>query len=138
MKIELHRIDDAFRMQAVNESGETLEMDGTRDIGGSEKAMRPMQLVLAALGGCSSIDVIHLLRKMRQNLQDIRLTIQAERFEDQVPSLFKTIHVHYRLQGELDEAKVERAIRLSMEKYCSVAKILEKTATLSWSYEIEP
>lgn len=138
MKIELHRLDDAFRMQAVNESGETVEMDGTRDIGGAEKAMRPMQLVLAALGGCSTIDVIHLLRKMRQDLQDIRLTLEAERFEDQVPSLFKAIHVHYRLRGELDEAKVERAIRLSMEKYCSVAKILEKTATLSWSYDISP
>lgn len=136
MKIELKRIDDAFHLEATNEAGNTLQTDGSPDIGGSNKAFRPMQLLLAGIGSCSAIDVIHFLRKQRQELEDIQITVTATRHEDQVPSLFKTIHVQFRLFGDLDEKRVERSVNMSMEKYCSVAKILEKSATISWEYSI--
>lgn len=136
MKITLKRIDDAYLMEAKNETGNTFQMDGSLNIGGKEQAMRPMQTVLSALGGCSSIDVINFLQKQRQSLEDLEIDITAERAEGEVPSLFTKIHVHYRLFGNLDKKKVEKAVSLSMEKYCSVVKILEKTASVSWDYEI--
>jgi putative redox protein len=136
MKITLKRIDDAFLMEATNEDGNTIKMDGSPAIGGGNQAMRPMQTVLSALGGCSAIDVISFLQKQRQSLEHIEIDVSADRFEGEVPSLFKTIYVHYRVYGDLEASKVEKAVKLSMEKYCSVVKILEQTATVEWSYEI--
>lgn len=138
MKIQLKRIDDAFHMEAMNESGNTVHTDGSPEIGGSNKSMRPMQLMLVGIGSCSSIDIIHLLKKQRQQLDDIKIDVTSEREKDKVPSLFTKIHLHYDLFGPLDEKKVERACSLSMEKYCSVAKLLEKTAEITWSYKIHP
>ena len=136
MKMTLKRIDDALHMEATNENGNITYTDGSPEIGGSNKAMRPMQLMLVGLGSCSSIDIIHFLKKQRQSLDDIQVEIIAEREQDKVPSLFTKIHIHYKLFGNLDEKKVERAVRLSMEKYCSVAKILEKGAEILWRFEI--
>lgn len=137
MEIRLKRVDDAFRMEASNEDGHTIVMDGAEGIGGSRSAMRPMQALLASLAGCSTIDVVHILRRQRQPLEGIEVKVEAEREKDKVPALFTRIHLHYRLTGDLKPEKVEQAIRLSMEKYCSVAKILEKTAPITWSYEID-
>ena len=137
MKMTLHRLDDGFHMQSTNEDGLTVESDASPAIGGQNKAMRPMQMVLAALGSCSSIDVIHLLNKQRQILRDIKIEITAQR-ADAVPAVFTAIQVHYKLYGELNEKKVERACRLSMEKLCSVSKMLEKSVDISWSYEVLP
>lgn len=136
MKIELQRINDAFHMEAKNEQGNTVHIDGSPEIGGGNLAMRPMQMVLSALGGCSAIDIINILRKQRQPLEDFKVTIEAEREKDKVPALFTTIHVHYVLKGDLKPAKVEKAVNMSMEKLCSVKMILDKTAQISWSYEI--
>lgn len=136
MKIKLERIDDAYHMLATNESGNTVETDGSPAIGGSNKAMRPMQMLVAALGGCSSIDVINLLEKMRQPLKDIKMEVNGERVEGEVPSLFTKINIHYQLFGDIDEQKAEKAIRLSVEKYCSVGLIIGKSADITWSYEI--
>ncbi len=137
MKIQLKRIDNAYKMTATNEMGHTVETDGSAAIGGANSAMRPMQLMLVGIGSCSAIDVIQFLNKQRQPLDDIQITVTAERQPDVVPSLFTEIHVHYDLFGKLDEKKVERAVTLSMEKYCSVAKILEKTAKISWDYTLK-
>ena len=137
MKITLKRLDQAYHLQAVNENGNTVETDGSPDIGGSHKGMRPMQTVLVALGSCSAIDVIQFLKKMRQPLEDIQMEVTAQRQEDAVPSLFTDIHLHYILHGPLDIRKVERAISLSVDKYCSVARLLEKTAAITWDYEIK-
>lgn len=136
MKIELQRINDAFHLEAKNEDGKTVYIDGSPAIGGSNLAMRPMQMVLAALGGCSAIDIINILRKQRQPLEDFRVNIEAEREEGKTPSLFTKIHVHYILQGDLKPNKVEKAVNMSMEKLCSVKMILDKTAAISWSFEI--
>ncbi len=136
MEINLRRLDDAYHMEASNETGETVLTDGSPAIGGKNQAMRPMQMLLAALGGCSSIDVVYILGKQRQPLDDIKINIKAERAENETPALFTKIHVHYDLYGKLKQEKAEQAVRLSMEKYCSVSKIVEKTAEITWSYEV--
>ena len=136
MKITLNRVDDDFHMEAVNEDGNKLETDGAPKIGGHNKGMRPMQLLLVAAGSCSSIDVISILKKMKQDLKDLQVDVTGEREADVVPSLFTDIHIHFKLSGDLDEEKVKRAIELSMTKYCSVVMTLEKTANVTSSYEV--
>lgn len=138
MKVTLSRLDDAFQMEAVSEEGMTVQSDGSVGIGARGVAMRPMQLLLSALGSCSSIDVIQLLKKQRQPLQHIEVEVTGQRREGEVPAVFTAIQVHYRLYGELDDTKAERACRLSMEKLCSVSKMLEKSVAISWTYEILP
>lgn len=136
MKITLRRLDDAYHLEAMNEEGRTIETDGSPAIGGSNKGMRPMQLLMAAAGSCSSIDIISILKKQKQELTDFNVEITAEREKDKIPSLFTEIHLHFKLSGELDENKVKRAVDLSVDKYCSVVKTLEKTAKVTWSFEI--
>lgn len=136
MKIEIKRLNDGFQLEAENEVGNTIRMDASPDIGGTNTGMRPMQLLLTALGGCSTIDIISILKKQKQPITDIKITVTGEREKDVVPALFTSAHVHFRLFGNLDAAKVEKAVSLSMEKYCSVAKTLEKTATITYSFEI--
>ncbi|WP_353482706.1 OsmC family protein [Haliscomenobacter sp.] len=136
MEIQIERLDNAFHLRATNESGNTVETDGSPDIGGSNKGMRPMEMLLSSLGACSSIDVINILNKMHQPLQDIKITLQGEREKDAIPSLFTDIHVKFDLYGDLDVDKAKRAVDMSMEKYCSVTKILEKTAKVTWEANV--
>lgn len=136
MRIELHRLDQDFHLQAVNEDGLTAETDGSPAIGGHNLALRPMQMLLAALGSCSAIDVIHLLRKQRQELQDLRVIVTGERDANVTPAPFTAIHVHYILYGEVAQHKAERAVNLSMEKLCSVKLMLDKAAAITWSWEV--
>jgi putative redox protein len=133
MKITLKRLNDNYHMQATNESGNTIEMDGSPKIGGANLGARPMEVVLMSLAGCSSIDVISILKKMKQDVTDYNVEVEAEREADAVPSLFTKIHMKFLVKGnDLDDDKVKRAIQLSAEKYCSVSKILEPTAEISW------
>lgn len=136
MKITLKRLDDAYHMKASNEDGCTIETDGSPKIGGGNKGMRPMQLLLAAAGSCSSVDIISILKKMKQELKDFQVEVNGEREPDVVPSLFTDIHLHFKLSGNLEKDKVKRAVDLSMTKYCSVTKTLEKTAKITYSFEI--
>ena len=136
MEINLARIDDNYLMEAVNENGNTLRTDGSPAIGGSNQAMRPMQLLLAAVGSCSSIDIISLLKKQRQELRDIKIKVTGEREEGKVPSLFTKIKIHFDLYGEVNEKKAQRAVELSMEKYCSVGLILKKSTEIEWSFAV--
>ncbi len=124
-------------MQASNDTGNTIEMDGSPAIGGSNQGFRPMQLLLAALGGCSTIDIVNILRKQKQPLEDIQVSIDGEREPNVEPSLFQDIHVHYSFKGDLSEDKVRKAIDLSLDKYCSVAKTLEKSAKITYSFTID-
>ena len=137
MKIKVNRLDNAFHLKASNELGRAIEMDGAPKIGGSDKAARPMEVLLMSLAGCSSMDVLDILSKQRQHVEDYRIEIDAEREKEKTPALFTDVHVHFILKGDLNEKKVERAIRMSMETYCSVTKILEKTAHITWEYTIE-
>jgi putative redox protein len=136
-RIELNRLNDAFHFSAQNEDGVTIHLDSSADDGGSNLGMRPMQTLLAAMGECSAIDIIKILTKQRQEVKDLKITVTGEREKNAIPSLYQTVHAHYSFYGELDKAKVERAISLSIEKYCSVSKTLEKAgAVVSYSFEI--
>lgn len=138
MKITINRLNDAVQMEAKNEDEVTLRMDGTEEIGGINGGFRPMQMLLAAAGGCSAIDVIGILKKQRQNPDDLQIEVTGERVNVDTYSEFKSIHIHFILKGShLDESKVSRAIDLSLTKYCSVSKTLEKTAKITSSYKIE-
>jgi putative redox protein len=136
IKIEVNRLNDAFHMEAVNEQGSSVQMDGSPEIGGGNLAMRPMQMLLAAMGGCSGIDVISMLKKQRQELRDIKITITGEREKDAVPALYTEVHAHFRLYGNVDPQKAEKAVSMSVEKYCSVARTLAKTAKITYSFEV--
>lgn len=138
MKIELNRLNDGFHLEAVNEQGNIVHLDASPDIGGTNQGMRPMQMMLSAFGGCATIDVINILKKQKQPLRDIKITVTGEREKDAVPSLFVEAHVHFRLYGNLDADKVERAVSLSVEKYCSVGKTLSYKAKITHSFEILP
>ena len=132
MKINVKRLNDKFHMEASNEDGNTIQMDSAPDIGGEGKGMRPRQLLLAALGGCSAIDVLLILRKQKQDILDFNVEVEghSEKVEDY--SLYRDITLHFKVKGTIDYDKVERAVKLSIEKYCSVSKTLEPTAKINY------
>jgi len=126
-----------YHLQASNEDGRSVDIDAAPSIGGGNKGMRPMQLMLASAGSCSSIDVISILKKQKQNLRDIIVEVNGEREKDKIPSLFTDVNLHFILFGDLDPDKVKRAVDLSVTKYCSALKTIEKTATITYSFEIQ-
>jgi putative redox protein len=132
MKINIKRLNDNFHMEASNEDGNVLHMDGSPDIGGEGKGMRPMQLLLAAVGGCSAIDVILILKKQKQIIDSFEVEVEGEREKIQDYSLFREICLNFKIKGKVDLEKAERAVKLSMEKYCSVSKTLEPTAKITY------
>ncbi|MCU0448570.1 MAG: OsmC family protein [Bernardetiaceae bacterium] len=136
MQIVIDRLDDAYHLEARTETGHAHRFDASADIGGRDLAMRPMQAVLAALGACTEIDVISILQKQRAGLRNLRLTLTGQRAEGQIPAVFTAIHIHYEFWGQLQSEQAERAIRLSLEKYCSVTAMLSKTATITHSYAV--
>ena len=137
MKINLKRLNQAVHFESTNESGNSIHMDGSDSIGGEGKGVRPMELLLMAAAGCSSIDIVSLLKKMRQDLQDLEVDVEGDKQKVGTYSEFKAIHLHFTLTGNLKEDKVKKAIALSIEKYCSVSKTLEKTAEITYSYTIK-
>ena len=121
---------------ASTESGHTVIMDSSPDFGGEDKGPRPMEMLLMGLGGCTSIDVIMILEKARQNVTGCRVEITAERAEE-IPKIFTKIHVHFIIEGtDIDPDRVKRAINLSADKYCSASIMLGQMADISHDYEI--
>jgi len=137
MKIHIKRINEDFQMEAVNEEGNTIMMDGSPSIGGANLGMRPMQLLLAAIGGCSAIDVILILKKQRQDITSFSVEVDgmSEPVEDY--SLYRNITVLFRIKGNVDVKKALKAAQLSFEKYCSVSKTLEHTANIEFKVIVE-
>ena len=112
--------------RATSGSGHSVQMDGPPDHGGKDLGPRPMEMMLMGLGGCSSFDVMSILRKQRLDVTDCVADIDAER-ADAVPAVFTKIHVHFTVTGRsLKESAVERAVKLSAEKYCSASIMLEQ------------
>jgi putative redox protein len=132
MKVYVKRTNDNYRMEAVNESGNQIVMDASKNIGGEESGFRPTQLLLAAVGGCTAIDVIVILKKQRQQIDSFEVEIDGEKEKVEEYSLFRDIVLHYKLKGKIDRDKAERAIQLSLDKYCSVSKTLEPTAKITF------
>jgi len=117
-------------------SGHSVVMDGAPEYGGKNLGIRPMEMLLLGLGGCTSFDVMLILKKFRQNVTDCSATVEAER-ADTEPKIFTKIHVHFKVTGiDLQDKKVERAINLSAEKYCSASIMLGKAAEITHDYEI--
>ena len=121
---------------AQSGSGHSVVLDGPPESGGQNLGVRPMEMVLLGLGGCTAFDVVDILRKKREVISDCVVDITAERAET-VPKIFTKIHLHYIVSGkDVKEESVKRAVELSAEKYCSVSMMLNKTAELTHDYEI--
>ncbi|HET9994128.1 MAG TPA: OsmC family protein [Candidatus Acidoferrum sp.] len=119
---------------ATGPSGHAMTIDSDRT---SNNAPGPMELVLLALGACTATDVVNVLKKKRQKLESLEVICSGERAADP-PTVWTKLEIVYRLRGQLDDRAVKHAIQLSEDKYCSVAAMLKKTATLTWRYEILP
>lgn len=132
MKIEVKRINEKVHYQAKNEQGVLIDMDGLEGIGGEGNGARPMELLLAGLGGCAGIDISLMLDKMRQKADRVEMIINGEREPNVEPSLFQDIQIDFKFWGELNSKHVLRAVELSMTKYCSVAMTLSKTAKITY------
>jgi putative redox protein len=117
-------------------SGHSIVMDGAPDVGGRNMGVRPMEMVLLGLGGCTAFDMVLILQRQRQAIIDCQVEIEAERAET-TPKVFTKIHVHYIVKGSgLDPKKVERAVHMTAEKYCSVSIMLSASVELSHDFEI--
>ncbi len=136
MRIELVRKNDQVHFEARNEEGIVIQIDGSPAIGGQNLGVRPMQMLLMALGGCSGIDTVSILKKQRQEIESFEISIDGEREQGKEPALFETIHVIFKLKGKIDIDKAQKAVSLSMDKYCSVAKTLEKTARITYEVQV--
>ncbi|MGD9835385.1 MAG: OsmC family protein [Piscinibacter sp.] len=130
--------DSGMALLAETGSGHVLTMDGAPDGGGRNLAPRPMETVLAGTGGCTAYDVVLILKRGRHDVRGCQVKLEAQRAETD-PKVFTRIHMHFIVNGrELPEAAVERAIRMSHEKYCSASAMLAKTAEMTTSFEVVP
>lgn len=127
---------DGMMFEASADSGHSIVMDGPPDFGGRNRGSRPMEVVLMGTGACSAADVINILVKARQDVEDCVVELDAER-ADAVPRVFTRIHMHYVVTGRgLKPEAVERAVKLSADKYCSATRMLNHTAAVTHDYEI--
>lgn len=136
MEINLVRKSGKFNFEAENSGGHTVELDAKQEIGGEGKGFRPMEMLLIGLGGCSGIDMVNVLTKQKEPLDDVKISIKATRKDQEMPPIFDVINIHFDLYGALSVPKVERALAMTFEKYCSVSNILERSATINFTYTI--
>ncbi len=136
MKAQIKWVDGAMFL-GESGSGHTLVMDGPPDAGGRNMGVRPMETVLIGLGGCASYDVVSILKKSRQDIRDVQVSLDAER-ADTEPKVFTRIHIQFVVTGkQLKEAQVKRAVELSAEKYCSASIMLGRAGVdITHGYEI--
>ena len=136
MKVQLNRLNDAVHFEASGMENIKVQIDGSKEIGGQGLGVRPMELVLMALGSCSSLDLISILKKQRQEISDFSVEVDGQR-RDEVPSIFTKIHILFRLKGKIDEAKCAKAAELAVKKYCSVHDMLVAGGVeITYSFEI--
>lgn len=132
MNVQFQQVDDEVQFQAQSESGYEFMVASADEVEG----VSPMEMVALGLGSCSSVDILSILEKQRQSVDRYDVEVDATRAEDEVPSVFTELHVHYTVEGDVDPDKLQRAIELSLEKYCSVSRMLEKTATISYAFTV--
>jgi putative redox protein len=136
MRVSLKRTVGA-QFVASNSAGQTALIDGPADLGGQGEGVRPMEMLLMSLAGCSAMDVLLILQKQRQPVVDLAIDVVGQR-ADAVPAVYTDIHIVFSATGDLDESKLDRAVALSMEKYCSVTKMLEPTVRITHEARIVP
>ncbi|MBZ5857345.1 OsmC family protein [Flavihumibacter profundi] len=136
--IDIIRQSGDFGFEATDAAGHTVRMDTSPEGGGNNYGVRPMQMVLMGLGGCSGIDVVSILKKQRQEITYFSMHIEAERETGKEPHLWKSARIVFTIGGNIDEDKAKRAAQLSMEKYCSVAETLRRSGTeISWEVRLK-
>lgn len=136
MKVKIKWVEDVTFM-GESETGHAVIMDGAPENGGRNIGMRPMEMLLIGMGGCTSFDVVTILKKSRQAVVDCVADITAER-SDEIPKVFTKIHVHFVITGnDLNEKQVARAVALSAEKYCSASIMLSKSVEITHGHEIK-
>jgi putative redox protein len=136
-QIELKRVQGDFGFEARDAAGHTVRMDSSPETGGSNFGIRPMQMLLMGLGGCSGIDIVSILKKQRQNVEGFQMHIEGERQQGKEPTLWQSVRVIFELKGQIDPDKAKKACELSMEKYCSVAATLrEAHCHISWELRL--
>ncbi len=139
ISVNIRRKKGDFGFEGTDANGHTVQMDTSSETGGVEFGVRPMQMLLMGLGGCSGIDIVMILKKQRQDLQDIAIHIEGDREKGKEPSLWETVKIVFTLTGNIDKEKAERACELSMNKYCSVAETLRRGGTqLTWEVVVQP
>lgn len=127
---------DSDRFLGESGSGHAVVMEGAPEEGEAAVGIRPMEMLLLGMGGCTAIDVVMILKKAREKVTDVVVEIEGERAES-VPRVYERIHAHYIVTGRnLQASTVERAIKLSAEKYCSATLMLAETATITHDFEI--
>jgi putative redox protein len=135
MKITLERQENKLHFEGKNESGSSVQFDSPA-YGYEPAAANPMQVVLMSAAACSSIDVVFILEKMKQQLDDIKVDVEAHRDENEKIKPFRKVHLHFKLYGNIEEDKAEKAVSLSVDKYCSVLEMIKSTAEITHSLEI--
>lgn len=131
MKITLNRLNNNYHFNLENGRGHSVQLDNTSVE--NPKGASPMELLLMGIAGCSGIDIVSILKKQHLELSDFKMEVEGKR-RDEVPKVFTEIHLKIFMKGKIPENKAKRAVDLSIEKYCSVSKMLEKTAKIT--YEI--
>ena len=127
---------EKMKFKGTAGSGHNLAMDAAPEVGGEETGFRPKELVLQGLAGCTAMDVMSILRKMKLEPEAFRVEVEAEQTEDH-PKVFKKLHLKYIVKGEIPEEKLKRAIDLSKDQYCGVSAMLAKTADITFEYIYE-
>ena len=138
MRVTLNWLDGAA-FTGVTDSGHEVVMDGPSDAGGRNRGPRPMEMLLLGTGGCAAFDIVHILRKARQQVDSCEAVLEARR-ADTIPAVFERVHFHFRVRGaRLSESRVARAVSLSAEKYCSASIMLRRAGVeVLHDYEILP
>jgi len=133
-KIEVKRVDDAYAFVATDSNGNTARMDASAAIGGHNSGIRPMQTILMGLGGCGGVDIISILKKQKQEITEFKMVIEGEREQGKEPALWKEVNIQFYFTGLVDLEKAEKAVALSLNKYCSVAATLRAAGCqISWT-----
>ncbi len=128
---------DGICFLGTTESGHSVVMDGAPAVGGHNRGARPMEMLLLGIAGCSSIDVVNIVKKQRQDIVDCFTHVKAERAQTE-PKVFTKIHIHFEVLGkDLKEDAVAKAVELSAEKYCSASIMLGKACEISHSFEVK-
>lgn len=137
VKIELSRVAGDFGFEAKDAAGHIVKMDSNPESGGGDFGVRPMQLLLMGLGGCSGIDIVSVLKKQRQIIEGFDMKIEGEREAGVEPSVWKTVKIIFELKGNIDIDKARRACALSMDKYCSVAETIRRAGCeVTWDVRV--
>jgi putative redox protein len=132
MKVALERINQDYLFKVTNSNGHSVLLDNKSKKEGEVAGISPMELLLMGLAGCSSIDVVAILNKQKLNPTSLKMEVEGERNETEIPSLFNKINVKVIVDGEISPEKITRAVQLSFDKYCSVSKTLEHTAEINY------